>query len=282
MVSTTESAGRGGGTRNGPAAIKKQPKPSNKKSTGFKGDAKSESALYLKVITSGSSQSAQLLALTASLSTYIGEKGYSHWADSIRLGERKEQADFMPPPVRRSSYGSMNTANPPVFQWDGNALDTEDQYNIDMQVWNKSVSAAINQWNSYVNNGEALMLAIKGQIDTSLWDKLVTDSRFLAVQTDKCPIGLLNLMSVRSTGGNAGVWEPIACLRQLKKTIGYSQSPPRGGGAPLQNGEFKRATESHVATSMKLGGILAFGAALMEPILAAANTQLLHCQHMWQ
>ena len=72
----------------------------------------------------------------------------------------------------------MNTANPPVFEWDGNALDTEDQYNIDMQVWNKSVSAAISQWNSYVNNGEALMLAIKGQIDTSLWDKLVTDSRF--------------------------------------------------------------------------------------------------------
>ena len=144
MVSTTETAGKGGGTRNGPAASKNQPKPSNKKSTGFKGDAKSESALYLKVITSGSSQSAQLLALTASLSTYVGEKGYSHWADSIRLDERKEQAYFMPPAVRRNSYGAMSNANPPVFVWNGNALDTEDQYNIDMQVWNKSVSAAIN------------------------------------------------------------------------------------------------------------------------------------------
>ena len=43
MVSTTETAGKGGGTRNGSAANKNQPKPSNKKSTGFKGDAKAES-----------------------------------------------------------------------------------------------------------------------------------------------------------------------------------------------------------------------------------------------
>ena len=92
MVSTTETAGKGGGTRNGPAASKNQPKPSNKKSTGFKGDAKAESALHLKVITSGSNQSAQILALSASLSTYVGEKGYPHWDDSFRLDERKEQA----------------------------------------------------------------------------------------------------------------------------------------------------------------------------------------------
>ena len=127
----------------------------------------------------------------------------------------------------------MNAANPPVFVWNGNALDTEDQYNRDMQVWNRSVSAAINQWNSYEDNGEALMLAIKGQIETSLWDKTKCDSRFVAVQTSKCPIGLLNLLRERCTGGSAGVWEPLAYFRQLKKTSSYSQSPPRGGGTPL-------------------------------------------------
>ena len=78
-------------------------------------------------------------------------------------------------------------------------------------------------------------------------------------------------MRERCTGESAGVWEPLAYLRQLRKTIGFSQSPPRGGGAPLQNGEFKRAVESHTATSMKLGGLLAFGSTLMEPFLAAAN-----------
>ena len=122
----------------------------------------------------------------------------------------------MPPDVGRSSYGAMNAANPPVFVWNGNALDTEDQYNKDMQVWNRSVSAAINQWNSYENNGEALMLAIKGQIETSLRDKTKGDSRFAAIQTSKCPIGLLNLLKERCTGGSAGVWEPLVYFRQLK------------------------------------------------------------------
>ena len=69
MVSTTEAAGKGGNSRNGSAANKNQPKPSNKKSVVFKGNAKVESALHLKVITSGSNQSRQIITLTASLST---------------------------------------------------------------------------------------------------------------------------------------------------------------------------------------------------------------------
>ena len=36
-------------------------------------------------------------------------------------------------------------------------------------------------------------------------------------------------------------------------------------------GDYKRAVESHVATTSKLGGMLAFGSTLMEPILAAAQ-----------
>ena len=55
MVSTTEVGG--GNTPNGLAARKNQPKPNNKKPMGFKGDAKAESVLHGKVITSGSNQS---------------------------------------------------------------------------------------------------------------------------------------------------------------------------------------------------------------------------------
>ena len=105
MVSTTEAAGKGGSTCNGSAANKNQPKPNNKKPVGFKGDAKAESTLHLKVITSGSNQSGQIIALVACLSTYVGEKGYPHWADSLRLIDRKDQDHFMPTDVGRSAYG---------------------------------------------------------------------------------------------------------------------------------------------------------------------------------
>ena len=114
------------------------------------------------------------------------------------------------------------------------------------------------------------MLAIKGQVETSLWDKTNGDSRFAAIQTLKCPIGLFNLLKERCTGGSAGVWEPLAYIRQLKKTISFSQSPPRGG-TPIPNEEYKRTVESYTATTMKLGGLLSFGSTLMEPILAASQ-----------
>ena len=37
----------------------------------------------------------------------------------------------------------------------------------------------------------------------------------------------------------------------------------------MHNGEYKRTVESYVATTIKLGELLAFGSTLMEPILAA-------------
>ena len=36
-------------------------------------------------------------------------------------------------------------------------------------------------------------------------------------------------------------------------------------------GDYKRTVESYIATTCKLGGLLAFGLTLMEPILAAAQ-----------
>ena len=139
-----------------------------------------------------------------------------------------------------------------------------------MKVWDRSVSSAINQWNKYVNEGESLCLAINWQVKPSLWDKTKDDTRFAAIQALKCPIGLINLMKERCTGGSAGMWEPLAYIRQLKKTISFSQSPPRGG-TPMPNGEYKRTVESYTATTMKLGGLLSFGSTLMEPILAASQ-----------
>ena len=54
MVSATKEDG--GNTPNGQVAKKNQPKSNNKKALEFTGDAKAESILYQKVITSGDNQ----------------------------------------------------------------------------------------------------------------------------------------------------------------------------------------------------------------------------------
>ena len=71
MISTTEVGG--GNTRNSLAGRKSQSKPNNKKLVGFKGDAKAESVLHGKVITSGSNQVGQIITLVSNLSSYIGD-----------------------------------------------------------------------------------------------------------------------------------------------------------------------------------------------------------------
>ena len=122
MVSTTEVGG--GNTPNSQAAKKNQPRPNNKKSNGFKGDAKTESALNGKVIISGSNQAGQLIDLTESLSSFIGDKSFPHWAESIRLMQRSTEASFMPANVGRSAYGAIVAG---AFVWNGNTLDTKDK-----------------------------------------------------------------------------------------------------------------------------------------------------------
>ena len=81
----------------------------------------------------------------------------------------------------------------------------------------------------------------------------------------KCPIELINLMKERCTLTAAGVLAPLAFVKQLDKTVSYSQSPPRGGTA-VSISDYKRIVESYVATTCKLGGLLAFRLTLMEPM----------------
>ena len=56
------------------------------------------------------------------------------------------------------------------------------------------------QFRDYTNNGEYIMLAIEGQVESSLWDKTKADVRFAAIQTAKCPIALVKLMKLQATG----------------------------------------------------------------------------------
>ena len=89
MVSTTEVGGGGKTPSNSSTARKNQSKPNNKNPAGFKGDAKVESVLHGKVITSGSNQAGQIIALVTILSSFIGDKNFPHWAENICFMQRK-------------------------------------------------------------------------------------------------------------------------------------------------------------------------------------------------
>ena len=136
---------------------------------------------------------------------------------------RKTRDDFMPADVGRGAYGTIFAD---VSVWNGNMIDEEDQYNRDREIWDRSVTSGISQWNNYVNNGESIFLAIQEQVEPSLWDKTKDDPRFAAIQALKCPIKLINLMKERCTGAAVGVWAPLAFVKQLNRIVSYSQSPP--------------------------------------------------------
>ena len=132
------------------------------------------------------------------------------------------------------------------------------------------MTSEISQWNNYVNNGESIFLAIQRQVEPSLCDKPKDDPRFAAIQALTFPIKSINLMKERYTGAAAGVLAPLAFVKQLDKTVSYSQSPPRRV-TDMSIGDYKRSVESYVATTCKLGGLFTYGSTLMEPILAAAQ-----------
>ena len=69
-----------------------------------------------------------------------------------------------------------------------------------------------------------------------------------------------------------GVWEPLAYVTQLQKTVQHLQNPVRGGSTPI--GDFKLEVESYVETTCRLGGFFPFGTTLMEPFLADAGETL--------
>ena len=91
-----------------------------------------------------------------------------------------------------------------------------------MKVWDRSVTLGINKWSNYENNGEYIFLAIQGQVEPSLWDKTKDDPRFAAIQALKYLIELINLMKERCTGAAAGVWAPLALIKQFSRTVSYS------------------------------------------------------------
>ena len=246
----------------------------NKLKTGkvhFKGAATSDSVLHQKVVTNDKNQAGQLLALVTALFRYVGEKQMAGWAESLREMERKEQADFTPARVLRGNYGVPGANAGDAFVWNAPADETEERYDTDFVVWKADREAGMKRFRDYENNGEYIMLAIEGQIESSLWDKTKADVRFAAIQTAKCPIALIKLMKLRATGTQSGVWGPLAFMMHLGKNLSHYQVFNNN----VQSiGQFKREVEAQVATTVQLGGKLAYGSKLMEPFLTDAGQTL--------
>ena len=140
---------------------------------------------------------------------------------------QKTEANFMTTKPRKQDYGTVDALS--VFHWRAPTLDTEKNYSRVLEIWDIILTAGIKQWEEYVNNGEYFCLAIQGLVEPSLWDKTKKDVQFAAIQTLKCPIALINLMKERSTGTMNGVWEPLAYITQLQKTVQHLQNPVHGG-----------------------------------------------------
>ena len=109
------------------------------------------------------------MSIVKILLSYIGVKGYTSWAESIRGMERKDEDDSMPTTARWNDYGTVNAAG--VFNWHADAVDTENEYNRDYKIWERNLTVEIKQWKDYINEDEHLFLAIQGQVEPFVCDK---------------------------------------------------------------------------------------------------------------
>lgn len=101
------------------------------------------------------------------------------------------------------------------------------------------------------------------------------DAQFTAMETLKCPIiALINLilMKNRCTRAVAGLWGPLALLKQFISTTNSYQRPKSGHAMSI--GDYKRTVESNLATTCQMAGNFVFGTVLMQPFLDADGITL--------
>ena len=70
------------------------------------------------------------------------------------------------------------------------------------------------------------------------------DPGSVAIETLKCPIALINLTKARCTRAVAGIWAPLAPLKQFGQTVNTYQQPKSGETMSIE--DYKRTMESNV------------------------------------
>ena len=78
-------------------------------------------------------------------------------------------------------------------------------------------------------------------------------------------------MKLQATGTQSGVWQPLAYFMHLAKNISHYQVFKEN---ITSIGQFKQEIESQVATTVQLGGKLAYGSTPMKPLLAVDEETL--------
>ena len=114
----------------------------------------------------------------------------SHWSGCIRTMTNRSKASFMPARVVKTDFGTLAANDTFTFT----DFASEEDYNHEKDMWKQEATLAIKTYEKFVNDGECLFIAIKGQTDPTLWDQTVADPLFAAIQIAKCPIQLLTLM----------------------------------------------------------------------------------------
>ena len=142
MVSSTDDVGGDNKPTSKANWNKNKPKPGNQISR-FTGSATSDSAFHNKVITSGTNQDGQIIALLEAIPSYISTNQYPDWAESFCPMERKLEAEFMSIAPRRRDYETVDTAS--VFHWRPDALDTKEDYKRDSKIWDRNFQAESKQ-----------------------------------------------------------------------------------------------------------------------------------------
>ena len=150
MVSATEVGGNKTPDSKDNWNNKNKPKPVNQV-LRFSGLATSDNVLHGKVITTGSNQDGQIITLVKAIPSYIGINHYAEWAEIFCSMTWKTEANFMTTKPRKKDYGTFDALS--LFTWRAFALDMEEDYNRDLKILERNLTAGIKQWKEYLNNG---------------------------------------------------------------------------------------------------------------------------------
>ena len=76
----------------------------------------------------------------------------------------RNQDYFLPSRVFKIVYGTIATDG--FFAFTG--IDSEENHLVDKELWKYEIANAVGKWETFVNDGEAIYLAIKGQTEPTV------------------------------------------------------------------------------------------------------------------
>ena len=133
VTPTTPTITMGDGNKLSTEHNTKKPKPTRPtKDIGeFKGNAKSNSALFRKIFISRHNQPVRLISIRHALSSYVWQNKGSYWYQCLREIETKDQDFFMPIRTDRTLYDIVAADNMFIFT----NFNIKDDYTKEKELW---------------------------------------------------------------------------------------------------------------------------------------------------